>query len=166
MTQDDYQELVNTYGVHPSRWPEEVRARAMSFSYKHPERAMRINSDAALLDKIIDVAALPETANSLLMARILKAAQNTPQNLPRHIETPANDHPTRFLPEDRVGPPMSRWKVLAATLLVMMGIGFGASQAAFARSDYWAAETLYSFNIDSDYTSSEWPETISPETQQ
>lgn len=166
MTQDDYQELVNTYGVHPSRWPEEVRARAMTFSYKHPELAAQINSDAALLDKIIDVASLPETDNSLLMARILKEAQNTPQDTPRHIDTPANDHPTQFLPEDRVRRPISRWKVLAATLLVTMGIGFGAGQAVFARSDYWSAETLYSFNIDSDYTSSEWPETISPETQQ
>lgn len=158
MTQQDYQNLIETYGVHPSRWPEDIRATAMNFAYKYPEDATRMNANTAFLDKIMDAAQLADTDNALLTARILKATTTIGQKPRQRIDTPANDHPTKFLPDDVKLAPMARWKYLAATLFVTMGIGFGIGQGATARSDYWVAESLYAYNMDTESATSEWLE--------
>lgn len=165
MNHDTYQKLVNTYGVHPSRWPENMRADALVFAKHQPEQAKKINADAAYLDKILDACILPQTSNDLLMARILQTVKNTPQDTLRHIKTPANDHPTQFLADDVVSSPFAKWKLVAATLLITIGLGFGIGQSMVERSDYWNAESLYAFNLDHDYSGSEWASTFTTQTQ-
>lgn len=160
MKHEHYRELVNTYGVHPARWPEDMRVDALAYAYKHPEQAAKTNAGDTILDKVLDRAALPDTSTDLLMARILKKAQETPQETLQQqglqIETPANDHPTRFLADDIERPSALRWKALAATLLITMGIGFGLGQTLSEDPDYLAAETLLAFNNDTDNASFDW----------
>ena len=99
------------------------------------------------------------------MARILHTAKNTPQDTLRHIKTPANDHPTQFLADDVVNSPFAKWKLIAATLLITIGLGFSIGQSMVERSDYWNAESLYAFNLDHDYSGSEWASTFTTQTQ-
>ncbi|PHR59739.1 MAG: hypothetical protein COA43_08580 [Robiginitomaculum sp.] len=165
MNHDTYQNLVNTYGVHPSRWPEAMRADALVFAKLQPEQAKSINAHAASLDKVLDACILPQTSNDLLMTRILHTAQNTPQDMLQTIKTPANDHPTQFLADDVVNSPLAKWKLIAATLLITIGLGFTIGQSVAEHSDYWNAESLYAFNLDNDYTGSEWASTFTSQTQ-
>lgn len=158
MKHEHYRDLVNTYGVHPARWPEDMRVDALAYAYKHPEQAAKTNAGDTILDKALDRIALPDTETDLLMARILKKAEETPQQQSIQIETPANDHPTRFLPDDVEKPSALRWKTLAATLLITMGIGFGLGQTLSEDPDYLAAETLLAYNSDTDNASFSWAE--------
>ncbi len=156
MRHEQYRELVNTYGAHPARWPEDMRVDALTYAYKNPEQAAKTNAGDTILDKALDAGALPKTDNDLLMARILQAAKETPQQTALPIESPANDHPTQFLADDIKAPYVLKWKTLAATLLITMGIGFGWGQSMTDNSDYLDAETLLAFNNDTDSTALTW----------
>ena len=150
MTQEQYKYLVTSYGVHPSRWPEYLRVAALAYTNKHPEHAAKINAGESILDAILDSAILPETDTTLLAARILQTAKSTPQDSTPHIKTPANDHPTQFLapdtPQNTFGFLQPHMKIMATILLIAIGFGFFAGQSLLPRSDYWAAETLLSYN--------------------
>lgn len=156
MRHEQYRELVNTYGTHPARWPEDRRVDALAYAYKHPEQAAKTNAGDAILDKALDLAVLPKMDTDLLMARILKAAQETKQEESLQIATPANDHPTRFLADDTEKPNALNWRTLAATLLVTMGVGFGIGQSISANSDYLAAENLLAYNSTADSNALNW----------
>lgn len=158
MTKQQYQDLVSTYGVHPSRWPENLRLSALTFTQTNAKIAAKINEGEAVLDTLLDATHLPETDNDLLMARIITAAKNTSQQGFLHIETPANDHPTRFLADDDMGTPMPNWKKIAATLLITMGIGFGLGQSLTVNSEYYTAETLLAFNSEAEISANLWLE--------
>ncbi len=150
MTQEQYKHLIASYGVHPSRWPEDMRVAALADTYKHPEHAAKINAGERILDTILDSAALPETDTTLLAARILQTAKSTPQDSTPHIKTPANDHPTQFLasdtPANTFGFLQPHMKIQAAILHITLGFGFITGQSLLTRTDYWAAETLLSYN--------------------
>ncbi|MBL4869995.1 MAG: hypothetical protein JKX72_03465 [Robiginitomaculum sp.] len=158
MTKQQYQDLVSTYGVHPARWPEDLRLSALTFTQANQDLAAKINEGEAVLDSLLDAASLPETVNDLLMARIITAAKNTPQQEFLHIETPANDHPTRFLADDEPPTPITNWKKMAATLLITMGIGFVLGQSLTANSEYYMADTLLAFNSEAESSANLWSE--------
>ena len=92
MTKQQYQDLVSTYGVHPARWPEDLRLSALTFTQANQDLAAKINEGEAVLDSLLDAASLPETVNDLLMARIITAAKNTPQQENPPINWPREHH--------------------------------------------------------------------------
>jgi len=139
MTKTRFAEIIEAYGANPARWPEEERTAAQDFAANNKNLAEKIINDARQLDQLLDTSSKQATDNNLLMARIMTAAQDTPQD-----GVPANDMttlPRRLMPT----PP---WKSLAATLVLTTGIGFGIGQSAAAASDIAQAEALLALGGD------------------
>lgn len=177
MNLQDYQNLIETYGTHPARWPQVLRANALSFGQSNQEAIAPFHANYQQMDQKLEAYAshhrqtmatalnisdeLPEPVTPL-METILQRAQNTAQTQPDDIavsskitfqgndrsnsakkpklsiQTPANDHPTRFLAEDDSGllqkivtwgnntvkNPAQLARSLAASLILVAGVGF------------------------------------------
>ena len=149
MTQQQYQELIQAYGISSARWPEHLRADGAAFAARHPKQAAVIDAKEGFIDHILDKPQYVSADNTLLMARILKTAAATPQ-----LGIASND---ATLARARLPALNSRWKTLAAVLLVMGSIGFtiGGSNAL---SGYNTAEALLALNDASN--SNHWSEIL------
>ena len=145
MDEQRYEQLLESYGANTARWPEQERELALTFAEKNPERAAQIRARGDDLDTMLDNN-IHAGSNDLLMARILNAAQNIPQD-----GLPANDRAN-------YAPLQARWKSLAATLLLTTGIGFSLGQTATADADYQTAETLLLTDYQTSLEAADWAE--------
>lgn len=149
MKQGTYAKLVNTYGITPSRWPEDARSAALSFAKDNPQVSAELSAQAKALDVELNQNTQSMQTNTLLMARILKTASKTPQ------DPIAENSTSAVIPTLH-----SQWKQLAATLLIMTPVGFAAAQILNNTSTYRAAEQLLALNQDIDSNSNNWPEIL------
>jgi len=92
------------------------------------------------LEELLQAGRKPDTDISLLQARILKAALQTPQDEPRS-KFRRRTHYTNI----------ANWKSIAATLILTTGIGFGLGQMRTNNTNYLSAEALLSLSIASDF---------------
>jgi len=95
-----------------------------------------MNMDKQKLQELLEAGRKPDTDISLLQARILKTAKQTPQ-----------DNPTAGASYTNI----ASWKSIAATLVLTTGLGFGFGQMNTTNTDYLSAEALLSLSIASDY---------------
>jgi hypothetical protein len=137
MMKNRFRDMVEAYGGDPKRWPDAQREAAKAFMAAHPRIAGPILADARVLDGVLDERHATPSDNSLLMARILKAAQTTPQDR-ADLLVAAHDIPH----EVGQGLRMPPWKSLAATLLLTTGMGFVVGQTAASSSEIDQAEAL------------------------
>lgn len=145
MTRDRFDDLVNSYGANPRRWPEEKHAHAEAFIASNKAVAKEILGKATQLDMALDTARTTMSDASLLAARILKQANEIAPD-----GRAANDTVMQA-PLVRTQAP---WKTMAATLLITTGIGFSAGQAAASNSTKFdTAEALLSLDSDNAYDS-------------
>ncbi len=92
------------------------------------------------LNALLAAGRTPDADISLLRARILKAALDTPQD---------GHKDSRVLPIPYKN--FAVWKSIAATLILTTGIGFSFGQTANENTAYASAEALLSMSFNSDY---------------
>ena len=146
MNEQRYEQIIESYGTNPARWPEQERALAQTFAQENPDLTAQIHASAAELDILLDSNVHVGSSDNLLMARIMKSAQDMPQD-----GRPANDRAY-------YAPVQARWKSLAATLLLTTGLGFGIGQTAAADSEYQIAEALLSTDYQTNFEAADWTE--------
>jgi len=134
-------ELMQSYGANPKRWPKVERQAGEAWLEDNPFSAEKILAEANALDQILDTASAFANDTALLQARILKTAENIPQDGVAILQA-ANDATPTIL---------SSWKAVAATLVLATGMGFGIGQVAAADTSYDSAEALLSLSMQSDY---------------
>ncbi len=146
MNQNRIQELINAYGADTHRWPQTERQAGQAWLADFPDKSQKLLAEADALDQILDAAPTSASDISFLQARILKAAQNTPQDGISAVMV-VND----TAPMPAKTNMLASWKSVAATLMLTTGIGFGIGQAAAADTNYASAEALLSISMQSDY---------------
>ncbi len=141
-----YTQIVESYGVNPARWPNGERQAALGFAAQNSNLTAQIRAQSEQLDQLLNSNDKNSSPPDFLMSRIMKSAQEMPQD-----GLPANDY----------APVQTRWKSLAATLLLTTGLGFGigATQTTSANADeYQIAEALLASNYDIEYEAADWTE--------
>jgi len=111
MTYEDFKTLIDTYGANPKRWPSDMRDTAQAFADANHDLVQTCLSEGRKLDEALDMSQ-PANPSDLLKARILKAAQSTPQDQPASVSQA----------------PQTQWKRMAAMMLFAFGAGFGGAQ--------------------------------------
>ena len=142
MDEKTFAALAGTYGGNLDRWPHSCQDEARAFCAARTETATRILRNERAFDALLDSAAKPACADTLLRARILKHATSEARS---DRTMTANDttstRPARSLP----------WKAVAATFVLTTGLGFGAGQLAAAKPDYGEAEALLALSMNGQY---------------
>lgn len=146
MTAQRLQELVDAYGVQPTRWPQAERQAAKTWLVQNPDVAQSVMRPADILDKSLDANISDISDTSFLQARILKAAQKVEQDA--IIGTVAANDGAQTLAQSSL---LTSWKSVAATLALATGLGFGIGQVAAADTNYASAEALLSVSTQSGY---------------
>lgn len=72
MTQDEFKNLIETYGSSEARWPEDYKAEMLGFVKTHPTDAQNILDAERSLDLALDSVRL-EPGIDMLKARILSS---------------------------------------------------------------------------------------------
>ena len=134
-------ELMQSYGANPKLWPKVERQAGEAWLEDNPVAAEKILAEANALDQILDTMNAPTGDTTLLQARILKTAENIPQDGVTILQVANDASPTV----------LSSWKAVAATLVLATGMGFGIGQVAAADTSYDSAEALLSLSMQSDY---------------
>ncbi len=102
---------------------------------------------AELLEaELLDKGRKPDADISLLQARILKTAMQTPQDSPL-VRAPYINIENWNI----AGWNIAGWKSIAATLMLTTGIGFGLGQVDNENTAYASAEALLSMSLVNDY---------------
>ncbi len=108
MNENEFQKLIETFGSEPDRWPDDERARALTFKNTYPEIADAVMREDKALDAWLDEATAPP-ASDLLRQRILNQAK------------------AEVLVAQRTGH-WKAWTSVAAMILAAFVAGYGLGQ--------------------------------------
>ena len=124
-------EILQSYGSHPARWPDDERAAMQDFADKFDD-AQALLDEQALLDAALDTQTAP-APSEFLRARIMAGAA-----VPNAAPKAANDR----MP----------WRSVAAMLLVGIFTGVAAGQYTAGAEDMTGpADMLAESSYEADY---------------